>query len=320
MPRLEHPGKKSYWHLAAAGRRPSEYAIRSGRLDYYRGGAFEVDTPLADWFARYGAARSFPECDWERFEDPNELTYTSFVARRRDDEAFAQRLLDEEPPPPVSKELVRLWGRALSPLRFVYHALQATGAYVAHLAPTSKLTIAAMFNAADALRRVQRLAYRIAQLEKAGAGDLGGSGRSAWLNDPSWQPARALLEKLLVTYDFGEALVALSGAVGPSFDRLFLPGALGQRLGVAGDATSARLLSALGSESGAHYATTAALFSAIEASSSRNAATLEALRGAWQERLMEALQPLATELLALDANAMTTLVVHSKPIEEGADG
>lgn len=311
MARLEHPGKKSYWHLLAAARKPSEYAIRSGRLDYYRDGRFEVDAPLSHWFERHGAAHDLPGCDWERFDDPAAFTYASYVARRRDDELFAARLLDEpEPSSAPDRALLETWAHGLSPLRFVYHALQMSSAYVAHLAPASKISIAATFQAADELRRVQRVAYRLAQLERRSGQPLANAGRDAWLRDSTWQGVRALLETLLVSYDFSESLLALNAVVAPACDALFFR-RLGAQLSVQGDSTSARLLEALQRDGEWHRAWSQALLALIVSSSTVAEARVDELTARWRPRVFEALCPLAEARFGLNAAEARELLANA---------
>jgi len=47
-------------------------------------------------------------------------------------------------------------------------------------------------------------------------------GSKAWQNDPIWQPLREVIETLLVTWDWGEALVALQFVLNAAFDKLFM--------------------------------------------------------------------------------------------------
>jgi toluene monooxygenase system protein E len=50
---------------------------------------------------------------------------------------------------------------------------------------------------------------------------FGEQSRAIWQQSPEWQPLRKVVETLLVTYDFGEAWVALNLALKPMFDHLF---------------------------------------------------------------------------------------------------
>jgi toluene monooxygenase system protein E len=308
MARLEHPGKKSYWHLTPAAKRPSEYAVRSGRLDYYRPARFEVDAPLVAWFERYAAERTLQDCDWEAFDDPSALTYASYVARRRDDELFAQRLLDAdtESPKAVTPALRELWARGLSTLRFPYHGLQMTCAYVAHLAPASKITICALFQAADELRRVQRCAYRLAELQAREQAPLASDGKANWLNDEAWQGLRRLIETLLVSYDFSEAFFALTGIVAPACDSVLL-GSLSERLAVLGDETSARLLRSLLEDARWHREWSSALGRLIVRSNPANGARFRELERAWKPLVAQALEPVARDVLGVPMASLDAL-------------
>jgi toluene monooxygenase system protein E len=68
---------------------------------------------------------------------------------------------------------------------------------------------------------VERLAYRIRQLQMAFPGFADDS-KSRWQHEPRWQPLRQFVEQLLVTYDWGEAFVALNLVLKPLIDDLFL--------------------------------------------------------------------------------------------------
>ena len=77
---------------------------------------------------------------------------------------------------------------------------------------------------------MERLAYRVRQLQLASPGFAADS-KSLWEQDPQWQPLRQFLERLLVTYDWGEAFVALNLVLKPMIDDLFLKRASDLALG-----------------------------------------------------------------------------------------
>jgi toluene monooxygenase system protein E len=52
--------------------------------------------------------------------------------------------------------------------------------------------------------------------------EFGSKSRSDWENGALWQPLRRAVERLLVTYDWGEAFAALNLALKPAFDELFM--------------------------------------------------------------------------------------------------
>jgi toluene monooxygenase system protein E len=79
-----------------------------------------------------------------------------------------------------------------------------------------------MFQAADEVRRIQRFAYRLRQLQTAMPDLDHVDGRRTWERAEHWQPLRELVERLLVTYDWGEAMLALNFVLKPAFDEFLL--------------------------------------------------------------------------------------------------
>jgi toluene monooxygenase system protein E len=118
---------------------------------------------------------------------------------------------------------VQVLDRLYLPARFPIHALQMTALYMAQMAPSSFMTNAAYFQAADELRRIQWTAYRAKSLSLDHYAELASSAhtRQRWEADSAWQPLREAVEKMLLAYDWGEAFVALNLVVKPVFDELF---------------------------------------------------------------------------------------------------
>src|SRR5262249_38544811 len=79
----------------------------------------------------------------------------------------------------------------------------------------------AAFQAADEMRLIQRLAYRVTQLRQ-NHGGFADKDRGVWEESPVWQPLRVCLEELLVTWDWAEAFVALNLVLKPHLDVLYL--------------------------------------------------------------------------------------------------
>lgn len=207
--------RRTYLCLEGLRRKPNDYEITSTALSYHPSRGFEVTTPT---LAHYGASKLRSPC-WDRFEDPALFTYASYVAERRDQEAFLERVL-ARPAQAPSKALAPLVG-LLSALRFPLHGLQMVAAYVGAFAPSGRITIAAGLQAADELRRIQRLCHWLSRSGRS-APEVDALGRQIWQEDRHFQPLRRVVEELLVTYDWGQALVALGGVVKPLFDGLWL--------------------------------------------------------------------------------------------------
>ncbi|HEX7897907.1 MAG TPA: toluene hydroxylase, partial [Planctomycetota bacterium] len=177
-------------------------------------------------------------------------TYASYVALMSEREVYVDGLLRAADDRALTPGWARLLDRVMAPLRYPIHGLQMAGAYVAHLAPGGRVALAGLFQAADEMRRVHRLAYRLRQVQDARP-TVGAASRPVWQSDPIWQPLRELVERLLATYDWGEAFAALNLAVKPAFDALFLDGfaRLARR---NGDDVLARLLGSFAEDAAWH--------------------------------------------------------------------
>jgi toluene monooxygenase system protein E len=110
-------------------------------------------------------------------------------------------------------------GRVFTPLRYPLHAFQMCAAYVGQIAPSSYITNASAFAAADMLRAVSLVAYRTRELANAHPqGGFGIAERAIWESDPQWQPLRRALEGALVVFDWGESFCAVNLVIRPAFD------------------------------------------------------------------------------------------------------
>jgi toluene monooxygenase system protein E len=239
--------QRTYWHLQALGRKPTDYEIATSRLLYHPQRGFEVNVPAAAWYERYQRGSPLHADDWELFADPRAHTYTVYVTQRNESEIYVDGLLRELGDGTADRTLAPEWldtlERVLPVARYPMHALQMAAAYVGQMAPASRITIAAALQAADEMRRIQRFAYRMRQLQDCRP-RFGADARHAWEQAPAWQPLRETLEQLLVTWDWGEAFVALNCAVKPVFDGLLMA-EFARRARARGDEHLPRLLAAL---------------------------------------------------------------------------
>jgi toluene monooxygenase system protein E len=215
--RVTGPARRTYLCLEGQRRKPSDYEITTTALLYYPSRGFEVETPVWQHYVDYQRNGQLRSPSWESFEDPSHTTYSTYVARRRDQEAFLDRLFDRPAGSP-SKPLQALLG-FMSALRFPLHGLQMVAAYVGALAPSGRISVVSAFQSADELRRIQRLCQ---WLSRSGVpvSELDALGRELWQQHAGFQPLRRLIEELLVTYDWGEALIGLNAVIKPVLDRL----------------------------------------------------------------------------------------------------
>jgi toluene monooxygenase system protein E len=233
MPMVSRREPPKTWSLLGEVRKkPSEYEVVTAKLHYHyrrQPAPFELDpnTPINAWYLRYREGSPFQTASWEGFRDPHQLTYQLYVQRQSEREAYLENLVDEFERRNHDAGLQTDWVRELDrlhlPARFPLHALQMDALYVAQMAPSSFITNAAYFQAADELRRIQWLAYRAKSLSLEHDAELASSTytRRRWEEDAVWQPLREAVEKTLIAYDWGEAFVALNLVVKPIFDAVF---------------------------------------------------------------------------------------------------
>jgi toluene monooxygenase system protein E len=219
------PPLRTYSHLADRHRVPSEYEIVSSRLLYYVERGFAIDVPVAPWYQRHQTAGRLRAQDWERFADPRETTYSSYTSLQAEREQHLDALMRSIESTGHDRRLSPDWrellDRLLPPLRYLWHGFQMMAAYVGQMAPASRLTLVAMFQAADEMRRIHRLAHRLGQLRDSHPG-FAGSSLVHWQEAGCWQPARRALETALVAYDWDESFTALCLCLKPLLDQLLI--------------------------------------------------------------------------------------------------
>jgi toluene monooxygenase system protein E len=216
---------KTYSRLQTGRRRPSEYEIVSSDLHYNYPSRFEIGegSPVVRWYREHREGSRLSVRDWEAFSDPRVTTYRGYSALQNEKEYVIDGLFDEIDESGYDDGLEEGWvaflHRNYFPLRFPLHGLEMLAAYVGQMAPSSRITNCAAFQAADELRRMQRVAYRTAQLGAHRPGCDPAEHRASWEEEESFQPLRELIERALVRYDWGEAFVVLNVVIKPRLDR-----------------------------------------------------------------------------------------------------
>jgi toluene monooxygenase system protein E len=219
------PVRKTYSRLVTTRRIPSEYELVSTDLHYNFPDDFELtETPVIDWYRHHREGSKLQSTNWESFADPRRTTYRGYTELQDRKEDVIDGLLREVDDNGYDEELSREWVEFIdqwyAPLRFPIHGLQMLAAYVAQMAPASQVTNCAAFQAADEMRRVQRIAYRTAQLAEHRATIDVSAHRRRWEEADAYQPLRELIERALIAYDWGEALVVANVVIKPYLDRL----------------------------------------------------------------------------------------------------
>ena len=275
-------------------RMPTEYEIVSHGTNWTlrdgRKAPLEQNpsSPANMWFRTYRDQSPLAVDDWSGFRDPDALTYRKYVAMQDGQESAVAAALDEYSDAEHDKTLPAAWLDTLQLLfsvtRFPLHGCQQIQAYIGYMAPSSYITNAATYAAADLLRRVSLVAYRTTELGIARPGQgFGEAERNLWETRQEWQPARELIETALVAYDWGEAFTALNLVIGPTLDDLLLR-QLRQAAQAAGDHLTWLLLGYLTADSERRARWSGALARCAVTSRPANAAVLEKWAGKWGKR------------------------------------
>jgi len=223
---------KTWSHLAARRRKPSEYEIVSANLHY---NDKRPDSPyelsptmfMNEWYKKntFGTALKHP--DWNAFRDPEEVVYRTYNMMQDGQETYVFGLFDQFNQREHDIALDPRWAGTLAryytPSRYLFHTVQMASAYVGQVSPASTITNCNYFQMADSLRWLSHTAYRTKELsiafpDKGFAADE----RLYWENDPVWQGFRELMEKSMTVWDWGEAIVVLNLVAKPAIDEAVL--------------------------------------------------------------------------------------------------
>jgi toluene monooxygenase system protein E len=294
------PGRKTYTRLATGRRIPTEYELMSTDLHYNHPRRFELPStnPVVDWYYRHREGSALQARDWDQFADPRRTTYGMYtqlqdgredvvdgLLREVDDTAYDTRLDDE---------WVRFLDRWYSPLRFPVHGLQMLAAYIAQMAPSSRITNCASFQMGDEMRRVQRIAYRTVQLAGQPLDDEAvARQRAAWEEAAEFQPLRELIERALVAYDWGESFIVTNAVIKPRIDRLVNQHIAGTLATANGDPILTSIHFSLDEDAHWHREWTAALMRHIVDDNTANAEVVSGWIEKWNPLASEALEAFA---------------------------
>ncbi|MDP3230181.1 MAG: toluene monooxygenase [Acidovorax sp.] len=217
---------KTWSHLAAQRRRPSEYEIVSTNLLWHTRDAkqpWDIEGFMTGWYQKnlFGCALKHP--DWNKFRDPDEQVYRTYNINQDGQESYVDGLLEQFAAEEHDKGLSATWAETLSrlytPIRYPLHLVQMASGYLASISPASTIACCAMFQSGDALRWLSRTAYRTRELANAHPqADFAKEERERWENAPEWQGFRELGERVLAAYEWGESFYALNIILKPALD------------------------------------------------------------------------------------------------------
>lgn len=223
---------KTWSYLSKQRRRPSEYEIVSAGLHFTTNNPecpWEQDPNvfMNQWYRKNREGCPLSHLHWDGFRDPDELVYRTYNIIQDGQENYIDGLMKEfddlEHDQGLEPEWVENLAQLYTPQRYLMHGLQMASSYIAQIVPASTITNCATFQAADSLRWLSHIAYRTKQLELVWS-DFGFTHgeRAVWEKAPHWQGFRELLERALVTYDWGEAFTAVNLVLKPAVDEACL--------------------------------------------------------------------------------------------------
>jgi toluene monooxygenase system protein E len=279
---------------------PTEYEIVTSKLLCYTGEGFtgkrfELDVPLQDWYKRFQQDSALTCTSWENFRDPRETTYTKYTDIQRSKEIFVDGILEEIETSDYDRRISPRWlhvlSRLLAPLRYPGHGLQMLASYIGQMAPSGRIVITAALQSADEMRRVQRIAYRVRQIQQLYPGFATDS-KARWETDPLWQPLRSAIEKLLVCYDWAESFVGLNLVLKPLIDDVFMNHFSDLALR-EGDYLLGRVFYSLNEDCRWHREWSRALTRMVIEDNSHNAGTIQSWIDKWHPVAARAMQAFA---------------------------
>jgi len=299
MPAGRPPGRKTYSRLDQRKRIPSEYEVVSTNLLYNYPNRFELpgDNAIVDWYKRHREGSPFSARDWEAFADPRRTTYRAYSTLQDSKENVLDGLLEQIDETSYDENLGEGWVAFLdhwyAPFRFPAHGLQMLAAYIAQMAPASRITNCASFQAGDELRRQQRIAYRASQLAGHRTGIDVDAHRRLWEEAHAFQPLRELIERALVAYDWGEAFVVTNLVIKPRIDRLVNHELAGMTASINGDSLLRSIHFSLDDDARWHRDWSTALVRMAFSDTPANRDVVAAWIGKWEPLADRAVQALA---------------------------
>lgn len=292
--------QKSYSMLGAKRRMPTEYELTSSKLHYHYPRNFELsnENPVSQWYFKHREGSPLQAQDWETFADPNKTTYTKYNGGQNAKETVVDGLLREIDASDYDQTLSPGWVDFLhhwyGPLRYPAHGLQMMSAYVAQMAPASRITNCGAFQAADEMRRLQRIAYRSAQLHAHLDSAPPQEHQGFWQEAEGFQPLRELIERAMIVYDFGEAFTVLNFVVKPHVDSLLNEELAGRLAASNGDTILREIHFSLHEDAQWHRAWSSELARTLIADTPANEAIMNEWVAKWTPLAVRAVEGLAS--------------------------
>lgn len=257
--------------------------------------------------------------DWYAFKDPRQFYYGAYVQQRSKMQEvaensyafFEKRNLAKH----LSEEMKAKLIRFLVPLRHMEHGANLNNMYASAYGYGTAITQACLYNGMDRLGIAQYLS-RIGLILDGNTGDALAEAKLNWMNESIWQGARAYVEKMTVTEDWFEVLVAqdvvLDGLVQDliyvQFDQWL------QENGAQDVGMLTEFMQVWAKDSNRWVDATLKI---AASESESNKVLLEQWISNWKKTALEALSPLAEEMLGGEALAKAEAALDKRLAKAG---
>lgn len=241
--------------------------------------------------------------DWYAFRDPRQFYYGTWTIARARQQESTERNFNFVDKRGLLDALPQQWrnkvAQAMVPLRHLDYAANLNNTFIAAYGYGTAITQTASFASMDRLGIAQYLS-RIGLLLDGNSGEVLDAGKRAWMEDPMWQPLRALAEEMLTLRDWFEVYVAqcfaLDGLLFPLiYDRF------DAHMARDGGSSVAMLTEFMVDWDAEQNRVVDSFLKTASQESEHNRRQLSQWAQQWSERSAEALRPLATYLFEDDA-------------------
>ncbi len=246
--------------------------------------------------------------DWYAFKDPRQFYYGTYVQMRAKQQEVAEsnysffekrdlaRLIPEE----IQKKVIRL----LIPLRHVEQAANLNNVYGSSLGYGTAITQALLYNGMDRLGNAQYLS-RIGLILDGNSSDSLAEAKRYWMDDAIWQGVRAYCEANICVEDWFESFVAQDVVLDALiYELVYLQ--FDQWLADNGGQDISMLTEFIQNWNKDTNRWVDSVVKVAAAESDANKQQLEQWISHWKGKAVEALAPLADEML--DAEALSNAV------------
>jgi len=285
-----------YSHLES--KNPTPYEVVTTKLLYYPNTGFAVKTPVTAWYKKFQYMSCDEKTDWTKFSDPKGYIYTTYVQDRQKEEVFLAGIcesLEKEFTSAIpNQEWLEKLENCYAPLVYPLHGLQMVAAYIGQMAPEGRISICSAFQAADEMRKIERIALHTAQI-KGLHPSFGANRQTVWEEKALWQPLRESVEKLLVTNDWVEALVGLNLCIKPLMSSLFLESIGAMAIKHANPLLDIVMKSFFKDEQW-HWDWASALIQYVMAHSDDGGSRIRELQAKWQEKTLNIVKCCASDM------------------------